>query len=83
LIANRNPLLKLPFFVAAAATVFSLPAHAYLDPGTGSILLQGLIAGIMTVTAVLGIFWQRVKAFFASVFHPNKPSETSSKPESD
>lgn len=51
---------------------FSSPAFAYLDPGTGSIILQGLIAGIMVVVAAWGMFWQRIKAFFLSIFSSSK-----------
>ena len=35
------------------------PASAYLDPGTGSMILQGLIAGIMVVATTVGVYWQR------------------------
>ena len=41
-------------------------AHAYLDPGMGSMLLQGLIAGIAAASVVLGGYWSKVKAFFFS-----------------
>jgi hypothetical protein len=34
-------------------------ANAYLDPGTGSLILQGLIAGIMVVATTMGIYWQK------------------------
>lgn len=34
-------------------------ANAYLDPGTGSMILQGLIAGIMVVATTLGVYWHR------------------------
>jgi len=40
------------------------PAYAYLDPGTGSMLLQGLLAGIMAAGVTIGIYWRRFKAFF-------------------
>lgn len=43
---------------------FSQPAYAYLDPGTGSVLLQGLLAGFAGFIAVLKLYWQRVKRFF-------------------
>ena len=43
---------------------YTSPVYAYLDPGTGSILLQGLIGGIATAMAFLSIYWQKVKAFF-------------------
>ena len=44
---------------------YASPAYAYLDPGTGSMLLQGLIGGIATAIAFLSIYWQKVKAFFS------------------
>ena len=38
----------------------SLPgvAHAYIDPGTGSILVQALIAAV----AMVGVFFGRIRA---------------------
>jgi hypothetical protein len=41
-------------------------AHAYLDPGLGSMLLQGLVAGVAAGSVVLSRYWQRIKAFFSS-----------------
>ena len=41
----------------------SLPAHAYLDPGTGSLLLQGAIAGIAALGFTLKLYWYRIRAF--------------------
>lgn len=40
----------------------TLPAYAYLDGGTGSVLLQGLFAGTVGLIAVLRIYWQRAKS---------------------
>ena len=51
---------------------YSTTAFSYLDPGTGSILLQSLIAGIMVVFAAWGVFWQRIKSFFLSIFSSTK-----------
>ena len=44
---------------------YTSPAYAYLDPGTGSMLVQGLIGGVAVVMSFLSIYWQKVKAFFA------------------
>ena len=46
--------------------VLSFPAFAYVEPGTGSMLLQGLLAGAAGLVVVLKIYWYRIKAFFAS-----------------
>ena len=42
------------------------PTHAYLDPGTGSILLQGLIAAVAAVTVAGRIYWGKIKSLFRS-----------------
>jgi len=47
---------------------YSTTVFAYLDPGTGSIILQGLIAGVMVVVAAWGLFWQRIKSLLSSLF---------------
>lgn len=39
-------------------------ALAYVDPGTGSMLLQGLLAGIAGIVVVLKLYWFRLKHFF-------------------
>ena len=36
------------------------PANAYLDPGTGSMIIQGLIAGIASVALILKLYWHRL-----------------------
>lgn len=43
---------------------FSPPAWAYLDPGTGSILLQGMIAAVAAAVTYAGLYWRKVKALF-------------------
>ena len=43
---------------------YTSPAYAYLDPGTGSMLVQGLIGGVAVVMSFLSLYWQKVKAFF-------------------
>ena len=40
-------------------------AAAYLDPGTGSIIFQSVIAAIATSLAVFSTAWKQVAAFFS------------------
>lgn len=35
-------------------------AHAYVDPGTGSMIIQVVIAAIVGGAAVLGAFWRKI-----------------------
>ena len=39
-------------------------AFAYLDPGTGSIILQSILGIIAAVVSYGAIYWQKVKNFF-------------------
>ncbi len=37
---------------------------AYLDPGSGSIVLQVLLAGLMAVGIIIKVFWKKIKGIF-------------------
>ncbi|MBN8550174.1 MAG: hypothetical protein J0M12_12725 [Deltaproteobacteria bacterium] len=45
--------------------VLPQPAHAYLDPGTGSVILQVVMAGILGALFTAKTWWRNVKAFFS------------------
>jgi hypothetical protein len=58
---------------------------AYLDPGTGSIILQSIVAGFFGALVVLKIYWTKITSFFrrdkgntsvsvAEADNPQKPS---------
>jgi uncharacterized membrane protein len=38
-------------------------AYAYLDPGTGSIIMQALVAALAAGAATISYYWRKVKAF--------------------
>ena len=49
--------------LAAANLLFvSSPAYAYLDPGTGSMLLQGLIAAVAGGLVAIRHYWTRIQS---------------------
>lgn len=39
-------------------------ALAYIDPGTGSFVLQGILAAVVGAGVAIKIFWHRIAAFF-------------------
>ena len=39
-------------------------AYAYLDPSTGSIIIQYIVAGLVTCMAFMKNFWVKFKYFF-------------------
>jgi hypothetical protein len=66
----------LALFAVSWLALTTAPAYAYLDPGTGSILLQGLIGGIAAGFAVISINYYRAKAALARFFSSAKSDET-------
>lgn len=50
--------------LAMCALIFPRPAHAYLDAGTGSYLIQIVIAFIAGGLFVFKAFWRKVWLFF-------------------
>jgi len=45
---------------------------AYLDPGTGSFLLQLLLATFLGGLFMIKTYWKRIKNFFSRLFSRNK-----------
>jgi hypothetical protein len=54
--------MKPIFFIFGIACPVS--ALAYLDPGTGSIMLQGLIALLAAAAVVIRTYWYKIKSLF-------------------
>ena len=52
---------------AIVALAWTTPSHAYLDPGTGSIILQSVLAGVAVAIGVLRLYWYRFKSFLSSL----------------
>ncbi len=52
--------------VLAIAILLVTPrdAQAYLDPNTGSMMLQMAAAGLLGAVVTLRLYWQKVKDFF-------------------
>ncbi|MCB0733142.1 MAG: hypothetical protein H6608_02660 [Flavobacteriales bacterium] len=46
------------------AFVCTLDASAYLDPGSGSYILQMIIAGAVGGAYAIKLYWQRLVGFF-------------------
>jgi hypothetical protein len=54
------------FATLLITAAFVTPAFAYLDPGTGSMILQAIIGGVAVASTALSVYWQRIRQFFAS-----------------
>ena len=57
--------MKKIFITSFAIIVFyNSKAFAYLDPGTGSIILNAILASIAAGATYCSIYWQKIKNFF-------------------
>jgi hypothetical protein len=54
---------------------FPKPNYAYIDPGTGSYVIQILIAAFISISFAVKIFWKKIKTFFRKLFKKNGHEE--------
>ena len=62
-LATRRRAARLAFLLALVLPWLAAPktAQAYLDPGTGSILLQIIIGGVAGLGVVGKLYWHRLR----------------------
>jgi hypothetical protein len=57
--------LKTHFILVVLLVVsLPLPAYAYLDPASGSMLLQLVLGGVAGIALAFRLFWHRILALF-------------------
>ena len=64
-------------------SIFPLTAFAYLDPGTGSIILQGLIAAVAAAGFFMKTYWFKLKSFFGKSKSKSFADEEDAGPDHD
>jgi len=69
-----------PKYLPACLSIVLLPAvlthgHNYLDPGTGSLLIQLAIGAVLGGWFVIKNYWARIKNFFTKRFGISKKDE--------
>ncbi|MDP9212138.1 MAG: hypothetical protein M3N59_02575 [bacterium] len=64
---DRNQSRTLAGFLALGILVVPSTAHAYIDPGTGSVIIQAIIGGVVAVGFFLKTNWLRVKQLLRRV----------------
>ena len=51
-------------FITVLMLLIFTDAVAYLDPGTGSMLLQVILGGIAAVGVAIKLYWHKLRAAF-------------------
>lgn len=69
-----------PFLTFVVFLFISIPfdALAYLDPGTGSYIMQIIIAAAVGGAFAVKMFWLNLKIFFYNLFHKEKMTKENS-----
>jgi len=50
-------------------------AYAYIDPGTGSMIIQMLIGVLVGVGIAVKVFWEKIKFSISARFARNEPKK--------
>ncbi len=73
-------LVEVTLIVLFLSVVYATPVYAYLDPGSGSYLLQIIIAGLVGGLFTIKTFWFQIKSFFTNIFIFSKKNKTKAAP---
>ena len=65
---NLRHLTGSSLFVATQLVIAPDDAYAYLDPGTGSYMLQIVLGVMLGAAFAIKVFWFRIRAFFGGLF---------------
>jgi hypothetical protein len=64
------------FLIVALLVLATEPVFAYLDPGTGSMLLQVILGGVAAVAVAIKLFWYKIRAAVGLGKKSNAEDET-------
>ena len=66
---------KIVFIILLINFFFINNAFAYLDPGTGSIILQAILGAIAVAASYCAFYWNKVKNLFKKIFKKKEKTE--------
>lgn len=69
--------------VLAGCLAIASPAEAYLDPGTGSMLLSAVIGVVAAVGLAVKMFWYRMLGLIRSKVRGSRPGVVDGSPSAD
>ena len=59
---------KISYLTVILLFIGAAKAEAYLDPGTGSMIIQVIVAALVAG----GVFWRNILSFFKNIFNKDK-----------
>ena len=64
--------------IIALLIITVAPAHAYIDAGSGSYVLQMAMAGILALAFTIKLAWQKIRTSITNLFTSRRLSGTPS-----
>lgn len=64
--------MKIIFFTFLTYLILTYNAYAYIDPGTGGIIIQAIIGAVAAISIFFSNLKIKIKNFFKKIFKKNK-----------
>jgi len=64
--------LPLVFIFFLSQGIFISNAYAYLDPGSGSVIIQLIIGALIGIGVTMKLYWVQLKYKLSSIFSTSK-----------
>ena len=68
--------MKKLFLIVLIYFTMLTPSQAYLDPGTGSIILQSIISLLAIIGSTTISFWKKIKKLYSKILSNKSDSQT-------
>lgn len=70
--SHRPIISNVVLFFACYLLLMPRIAHAYLDPGTGSLIVQMTVAAVLGVGFALKMYWRKIKSVLGNFLNKKK-----------
>ena len=61
--------MNVKLLVSVIYFLLTVNVHAYLDPGTGSMILQLILGGVAAFFATITVFFNKIKSSIKKIFN--------------
>ena len=68
--------MKKLFLIVLIYNAMLTPSQAYLDPGTGSVILQSIIAFLAIIGSTTISLWKKIKELYSKILSNKSDSQT-------
>ena len=74
---DRKERIRMKYLVICALFIAALaPAHAYIDAGSGSYVLQMAMAGVLALAFTVKLAWKRIRTFVSDLMNGRRHANT-------